>query len=80
MKKPPKGRLIVLRLKNYFLAAGFATTSLAAFGAHVPPLWCLPVPPVMVSPFGQAIAEVAKPNATIKIKADNFFMCNSFPK
>ena len=58
------------------LAIGAA--SLTTFGAQVPPLWCLPVPPVMVSPFGQAMADaVAKLNTIINTIDNYFFMISS---
>jgi len=78
IKKPPEGGFFIDANIYFFAGAGALAVDavlLTTFGAHVPPLWCFPVPPVKVSPFGQAIADaVAKPNATTKINDNNFFM------
>ena len=64
---------------SYFLTveAGVVTVAgtEAPLGLHLPPLWCLPTPPVNVEPFGQAIADTdAQPNATAKMTEIIFFM------
>ena len=64
---------------SYFLTVDAGVVTIAGteapLGLHLPPLWCLPRPPVNDEPFGQAIADTdAQPKTTAKATEIIFFM------